>query len=39
MEVGQLRILFLYGFKLDYKATDAARNINTAFGDDTANEQ
>ncbi|MBJ5686620.1 hypothetical protein JGH00_22720 [Salmonella enterica subsp. enterica serovar London] len=37
MEVGQLRILFLYKFKLDHNAAEAARNINTAFGDDRVN--
>lgn len=33
------RTIFLYEFKLGHSATQAARNINGAFGKDTANER
>jgi len=39
MEKKQLRTIFLYEFKrLGYKAAEATRNVNSAFGQGTANE-
>lgn len=39
MEKKQLRAIFLYEYKLGHKATEATRNINKAFGQETANER
>ncbi|RLU16087.1 hypothetical protein DMN91_011845 [Ooceraea biroi] len=39
MEKKQLRAIFLYEFKLGHKAAEATRNINSAFGQGTANER
>ncbi|OPJ73478.1 hypothetical protein AV530_005819 [Patagioenas fasciata monilis] len=34
----QIRVIFLFEFKMDYKASETTRNINNAFGPGTANE-
>ena len=34
----KLRAIFLIEYKLDHKATEASRNINKTFGQETANE-
>jgi len=39
MENKEIRILYLYEFKLGHTAADATRNINTAFGKGTVNER
>ena len=38
MENCQLRIIFLYQFKLGHKAAEASSNINGAFGEERTNE-
>ncbi|XP_066260728.1 histone-lysine N-methyltransferase SETMAR-like [Euwallacea similis] len=39
LEKKQFRAIFLFEFKLGRKATEAARNINTAFGQNTTSER
>ena len=39
MEKKQMRTISLYEFKLGHKAAEATRNINSAFGQETANER
>ena len=39
MEKSQIRILFLYEFKLGHNAKFAAQSINRAFGEDTTSER
>ncbi|XP_032675705.1 histone-lysine N-methyltransferase SETMAR-like [Odontomachus brunneus] len=39
MEKKQLRAIFLYESKLGHKVAEATRNINSAFGQGTANER
>jgi len=39
MDQSQIRVIFLYEFKLGNNAAEAARNINTAFGEGTASER
>jgi hypothetical protein len=35
----EIRVIFLYEFKLGHNAAEATRNINQAFGEDTAKER
>ena len=39
MEKKQIRAIFLYEFKLRRKAAETARNLNQAFGEETAKER
>ena len=39
MTTSEIRIIMKYEFKLQSNATDAARNINKAYGDNTVNQQ
>ncbi|CAK9826443.1 Histone-lysine N-methyltransferase SETMAR [Anthophora retusa] len=39
MDIKQVRVIFLYEYKLGHKAAAATRNINSAFGEDTVNER
>lgn len=39
MDRKQIRIIFLYEYKLGHKAAEATRNINRAFGRNTVNER
>jgi len=39
MKKKQLQAIFLYEFKLGHKAAEVIRNINSAFGQGTANER
>lgn len=39
MEKKQLRAIFLYEYKLGHNAAQASRNINSAYGEGTANER
>ncbi|XP_078053733.1 histone-lysine N-methyltransferase SETMAR-like [Augochlora pura] len=38
MDRKQVRVIFLYQYKLGHKAAIATRNINSAFGEDAVNE-
>ena len=35
----QIRVIFLFEFKMGHKAAETAQNINNAFGPGTANER
>jgi [histone H3]-lysine36 N-dimethyltransferase SETMAR len=39
MNKSEIRVIFLYELKLGHNAAEATRNINHAFGEDTANER
>ncbi|XP_035720907.1 histone-lysine N-methyltransferase SETMAR-like [Vespa mandarinia] len=39
MDRKKIRIIFLYEYKLGHKASEATRNINNAFGENTVNER
>ncbi|XP_076271257.1 histone-lysine N-methyltransferase SETMAR-like [Rhynchophorus ferrugineus] len=39
MKAKQIRLIFLFEYKLGRKAAEAARNINEAFGQGTASER
>ncbi|CAK9833778.1 Histone-lysine N-methyltransferase SETMAR [Anthophora retusa] len=39
MDIKQVRVIFLYEYKLGHKAAAATRNINSAFGEYTINER
>ena len=39
MTTSEIRIIMKYEFKLQSTATDAARNINKAYDDNTVNQQ
>ena len=34
----QIRVIFLFKFKMGHKAAETTRNINNVFGPETANE-
>ena len=34
----QIRVIFLFGFKMGHKAAETTHNINNTFGPGTANE-
>ena len=38
LEKKQICTIFLFGFKMGYKVAETTRNINNAFGLETANE-
>ncbi|XP_012225710.1 histone-lysine N-methyltransferase SETMAR-like [Linepithema humile] len=39
MENKEIRLIYLYEFKLGHSAAEATRNINTAFGEGSASER
>ena len=38
LDIKQIRVIFLFGFKMGHKAQETSCNINNAFGPETANE-
>ena len=38
LDIKQIRVIFLFGFKMGHKAAETTHNINNTFGPGTANE-
>ena len=38
LDIKQIRVIFLFGFKMVHKAAETTHNINNTFGPGTANE-